>query len=85
MSLKELSAILLGTSTVTREPEVGALVLLTGGDHAGERAFIQNIAVSPYWDEEKRGVWRVYVYPENWDTGARWTDWVRLDEVEVIG
>lgn len=86
MTLKEFSQILLGKSTV-REPEIGALVELTGGDHAGKRAFIQNIRISPYWNEEREGVWRAYVYAEDWNDNesGRFVDWVLLDELEVVG
>ena len=92
MTIKEIvqpfsaiASILLGSAT--REVEIGALVELTGGDHAGKQAFVQNIAISPYYSEEKVGTWRAYVYAADWnEPGAdRFVDWVLLDELEVVG
>lgn len=84
-SFSRVASILLGSPT--REPEVGALVLLTGGDHVGKRAFIQNVRISPYYAEEKVGIWRAYCYSEDWDgnEAGRFVDWVLIDQLEVIG
>ena len=84
--ISAVANLLFGEPVIRTLPlEVGARVQLIGGDHAGQEAFIQNIRVSPYWVEEKQGVTRVFVYPCDWDRGARWTDWVLVEELEVIG
>lgn len=57
----------------------GALVSTPLGN-----AFVQNIAVSPYYVEEKAGIQRVYVYSSQWAMGNRWVEWYLPTEIEVI-
>lgn len=58
---------------------IGARVSTPLGD-----AFVQNIAVSPYWHEERQGIKRVYVYSTKWVLGDKWVEWFLVDEIEVL-
>lgn len=60
---------------------IGAKVLLADG----RIGFVQFIRTSPYYLEEKQGIKRAYVYSSLWDDGDRWTDYLLLDEMVVIG
>lgn len=76
-----IASILLGNQAPVLA--IGAKVRLPDG----RVGWVQNIAVSPYYDEERRGVWRVYVYAEKWFDEVnpeRWVDWVTMDECEVL-
>lgn len=61
----------------------GALVRLADN----RVGFVQFIRTSPYYVEEKQGIKRAYIYSAEWDVigGKRWTDYVLLDVLEVIG
>ena len=59
---------------------IGALVRTPAG-----LAHVQNMGLSPYWNEERQGIKRAYCVSANWETGDRWVEYFLLDEIEVFG